>query len=285
LRLDELGINPNEGFKVFIPEGVELAYTRDAGIAWIRISLPADGQRDLEIYANGPPGGGSVGPFERFHLLVFHFDGSPLSTNGFIADSNVRIFTPGVFNSGVFFNANQSTMMTVSESSILNLVDAEFTLEAWITISEAPTGDAAIVSRGIEGTDLQSMSLVMNANRQIIAKAGDRDQIRTLISGESLSLNVPHHVAVSSDGNAVVLYVDGVQVAAELMNGGSLENDNAPLYIGGQSLDDGQTFVNFFNGSIDEVRLSTIAVSESHAAATFRNGYNQLITIGATETR
>jgi hypothetical protein len=77
----------------------------------------------------------------------------------------------------------------------------------------------------------------------------------------ALPTNTWTHLAVTYDGAALRLYVNGVQVAS-LAQTGHLVTSANPLQIGGDSL-----YGQYFQGTIDEVRIYNQALSASEIQA------------------
>jgi hypothetical protein len=72
---------------------------------------------------------------------------------------------------------------------------------------------------------------------------------------QALPLNAWTHLAVTYDGAAVRLYVDGTEVDSQPLTG-TITGTSRPLRIGGNSV-----WGEYFNGLIDEVRVYDRALS------------------------
>jgi hypothetical protein len=70
-------------------------------------------------------------------------------------------------------------------------------------------------------------------------------------------VNTWTHVALTYDGSALRLYVNGTQ-AARRAAGGTIQTTTNPLWIGGN-----QPYGEYFNGLIDEVRVYNRALSQA----------------------
>lgn len=79
------------------------------------------------------------------------------------------------------------------------------------------------------------------------------------VAGErgSITTNAWHHIAGVYDGNQVRLYLDGKQIASQDARASRRSND-LPLLIGADVTRSGAG-TSYFNGQIDEVRVSTVA--------------------------
>ena len=77
----------------------------------------------------------------------------------------------------------------------------------------------------------------------------------------ALPTNTWAHLAATYDGAALRLYVNGTQVSSQPASGNIVTSAN-PLQIGGDSL-----YGQFFTGTIDEVRVYSVALSPSQIQA------------------
>ena len=79
-----------------------------------------------------------------------------------------------------------------------------------------------------------------------------------------MAVNTWTHLAVTYDGATLRLYVNGVQVSSRAQTGNLVTSAN-PLQIGGDSI-----YGQYFQGTIDEVRIYNQALSPSEIQATCR---------------
>lgn len=144
--------------------------------------------------------------------------------------------------------------------TISNPVDSVFTLEAWIkTSATSLTGVDAYQGNGILWSDV-----AFNANDFTLAILNDHlsfyDGSGNISTEGTTILNddLWHHIAVVRNGvlGTTSLYVDGMLDASNTCNNVEL-NENPEIVIGGNP------FGGYFNGSIDEVRIWSGALSEA----------------------
>jgi len=131
-----------------------------------------------------------------------------------------------------------------------------FTIEVWAKWTTSQSQDMKIVSK--QGT-ASAVGWFIETNRD---NAGD---IRYLLydgtsgRGETLNLGLNdgnwHHLAMVNDGTTASLYVDGTLEGSDSTSVNSILTD-IELQISGRN---GAAGAEFFNGSIDEVRISEIA--------------------------
>ena len=86
-----------------------------------------------------------------------------------------------------------------------------------------------------------------------------------MVTGSSdIPLNQWVHVAATYDGSHVRAYINGLQDGASTPLTGSIDNNNAPVYIGKS-----QFYPRNFNGRIDEIRIYDTALSGQEIAALY----------------
>ena len=86
----------------------------------------------------------------------------------------------------------------------------------------------------------------------------------------ALPMNTWTHLALTYDGATLRLYVNGVQVSS-LAQTGSLPTSTNPLQIGGDSI-----YGQYFQGTIDEIRIYNRALSASEIQADMSTPINVL---------
>lgn len=153
------------------------------------------------------------------------------------------------------FNGTDQYVTVPHQASIENIVNGDFTIEAWVNFN-ATGSFKTIVAKG-GGNEANNTSYFFSiSNNQKIAiwlSNGSSSIIRE--SNTTLSTNTWYHVAVTYDFNNRALrfflngVLDGFQTNAFFS---SSQADTQPLYIGRQGWDCG---CNPFSGSLDEIRI------------------------------
>ena len=151
----------------------------------------------------------------------------------------------------------------------INVDGSGLTLAAWINADSFP-GDARdprIVSKASGGAadDHLFMLSTIRLGSETVPRARIRvgGSTTTLVadSGNSLSLNTWHHVAVTYDGSEIVLFLDGVAVGSTALNG-RVDRSSVPVAVGSQP-----SGTNAFVGKIDDVRILQRALSSAEIDA------------------
>ena len=156
----------------------------------------------------------------------------------------------------LLFNGT-SSYVDVPYNANLNLTGA-LTIEAWVKTSS--TAVQQVIERGDWWQNQMSYQLTLVQSKvrlDIMQTAGSY----TAVAGSTaMSLNAWHHIAGVYDGSQMRVYLDGVLdgTAAATMAPG---NNTTGLRIGKSSF---LYYPNYFNGRIDEVRVSNAAIYSSN---------------------
>ena len=100
-----------------------------------------------------------------------------------------------------------------------------------------------------------------------------------LTSGTNIADGQWHHVVGRRSGTTIYIYQDGVLKGSTTDSTGDAGVNDAPLTIGKRG---DATW--WFNGTIDEVRISNIARSEAWIKASYHSGNDNLLSYGSEET-
>jgi hypothetical protein len=145
-----------------------------------------------------------------------------------------------------------SDYIRIPYNSTLNITTA-ITLEAWIKTTQTTTGD--IVGRIAEGTPWPGYILGVGFSTPGVPNCWVGDAAGSYVYGASaVNDGAWHHIACTYSGTTVTVYIDGVAGTSATRTNG-LNETSAPLGIGHLPNVAGR----FFNGQIDEVRVSSIA--------------------------
>jgi hypothetical protein len=159
-------------------------------------------------------------------------------------------WVPGRFGSALSFDG-VNDMVTVLDSASLDL-SAGMTIEAWVN-PRALNDYVTVVMKERPGHLAYALYGSTDTGRASgeIATVGNFDT-RSLTP---LPLNTWTHLAVTYNGTALTLYVNGGAVSTRAVTGTILQSGN-PLRIGGNLI-----WGEYFNGLIDEVRIYNRALT------------------------
>ena len=164
--------------------------------------------------------------------------------------------TQGKFGKALSFNGSTSRVR-VADAPSLDLTSA-VTLEAWVYPAAAQAGWRAVVQKGVD-----SYLLHASSSWGATARSGrhDRSLRADVVRPSALPVGAWSHLAMTYDGTALRVFINGTQVATAPQTGGISPTAN-PLWIGGNS-----PYGEYFNGLIDEVRVYRVALSQSDIQA------------------
>jgi len=133
-----------------------------------------------------------------------------------------------------------------------------YTLEAWFNPSTLPASNSDWHFIGYNSKNLQGLALTKNGSgvQQIAAYHTRSDGVsESALYSITLSTNTWYHIASTWDGSVVKLYLNGIEVATQASTSISTSGTGSS-YIGAFNGP-----AHYFNGSIDEVRVSNIVRS------------------------
>ncbi len=179
-------------------------------------------------------------------------DQSGTGNNGTISNATWAVGT-GKFANALSFNGTNA-VVTIPDANSLDLTTG-MTLEAWVkpSVTGGGTWRTALLK---ENTNYYAYALYANTGTNFpsgnaVAAGVDHDIRATT----ALAANTWTHLAVTYDGTALTLYVNGTQAATALASGPIAATTGA-LKIGGNAI-----WGEWFNGLIDEVRVYNRALT------------------------
>ncbi|MCI0541009.1 MAG: LamG domain-containing protein [Verrucomicrobiales bacterium] len=181
-------------------------------------------------------------------------DASGYNNHGILTDGPV--WTTGKFVGGLYFEGVDD-FVDVADSASLNPTSA-LTLAAWFNSDNVAAG-AMLLSKGANGTQYNLREFASSL----------RFRVRT--SGVINDLQVPYaftdgvwyHVAGVYDGSKMQVFVNGAPVGNVLARTGPISPDTVGVALGKRS----GSPINYFNGTLDDVRIYNRALSADEIAA------------------
>ena len=183
--------------------------------------------------------------------------------------ANATWTTSGKFGKALSFNGT-SARVNVPNAATLQL-SSGMTVEAWVNPTTVSNAWRDVIYKGDDNYYIEATS-----------QGGSRPVGGGIIGGTTaearastaLTANTWAHLAVTYDGAAVRLYVNGVQ-AASTARTGAIRTSTNPLQIGSDSI-----YGQYFRGTIDEVRVYNLALT----AAEVQTDMNTPIGGGTSDT-
>jgi hypothetical protein len=193
-------------------------------------------------------------------------------------------WTPGIINSALSFNSNDNDYVEVPDSTSLSQFN-EITVEAWICLYQKTWPEwwgRSVANKYNHAQNQRSYTLgVQNANPEgknvlvfgLSSTGTNSPSTLFILNGQwDIPLYEWTHVAGTSDGTTMRLYVNGVQEPITRSAPGVIHDSPNPLYIGAYypPFSDYRTFP----GVIDEVAIHSGALSIDEIRQHYENGLN-----------
>lgn len=196
------------------------------------------------------------------------FDRSGAGNTGTLTNGPTKV--PGKIGQALSFNGTDQYVV-MADASAFTFGTSPVTLVAWVKFNTGSLGAfGGIISQGLDSFELNKSNL---DKLRLEMKYADATVKRAEESTASLTeAGRWYHVAATfnpSDGSAV-FYVDGVQKTTSYVDvqaGGTLKDSTSSVYIGTRS-----TGSLWLNGSIDEVRLYSRALSADEITSLYNQG-------------
>jgi len=256
---------------------------------WVDVpDFPAGSARQIWLYygnKKAPPAADTAGTFDADYALVYHFDdaaGTPVKDK--TAYGNNAQNAPSGIDDGSIIGkgarfAGTGPITVAAAPSLATAAAGAFTFSAWVKF-DAPQARAALYARG-DGSS--ALVIGLDQGTPFVEVQGSAP-VR-VAAPQPVAKGQWTYIAVTADGKAISLYVNGKSVAT---GAGALPALNAVTGIGGappNSVAASATPVAAFIGEMDEVRLSKIArpVALILADALAQGAESRLVVYGVDE--
>jgi chitodextrinase len=176
--------------------------------------------------------------------------------NGNAGTVSGATWTIGRFGTALSFDGTND-WVTVADSASLDLT-AGMTVEAWVLPTALGTAWRTVVMKETSGNHVYA--LYANRNTQVPTGEADVGSVQGATGTSALALSAWSHVAVTYDGSALRLYVNGALAGQQSASGG-IRTSNGALRMGGNGI-----WGEWFQGRIDEVRIYDRALTQSEVA-------------------
>ncbi len=268
---------------IYLPLNYEIEnYTSSKADVWINIPSFVPGVNQICIYYDNPSsssGQNSINVWDNNYLTVQHLEEAGtgtrydskyrrnFTTSGYDNDEK----TIGKIDGADLFDGNNDALNSTA-NFLSNL--GSFTIEGWIK----PRAWGSRVSL-IGQNDV--VEFFMDGSNTIMIWT---DRGGSISVAYPYSLDTWHYITAVGTGSNLLLYFDGVQVAS----GGTSTNNYGvstyPVKIGEGVVD---ATGGFFNGSMDEIRISNISRSANWINQSYQivNNQDNLVSFGIKEEK
>ena len=263
-------------------------------LIWVDVPSVEGGQRqDIWMYYGNPKapatGNGQL-TFDPDYSLVYHFDGAvgapPRDTTAY---GNHAQTAPASSIDGVIGRAaqlNGQPLLLPASPSLALPAGGAFTFSAWVRADQA-AGEQLLLARRDGGN---ALLLGLAQGVPFVEVNGQRAQ-----AGQALASGQWQHLALSADGSALRLYVNGREsgslalslpaFASVIAIGADLPGSQAAAPEGAPADAPAPTAFGAFAGAVDELRLSKVARPAALilADATAQGAESRLVVYGVDE--
>ncbi len=187
--------------------------------------------------------------------LLLHFNGSdnyPVIFNG---NAHLDTTNSKFGSSAVSFDGS-GDYLTLPDSDDWNFGIGDFTIDFWVKWNSY-TGHQALISQGNvdHGTNYWFFDRTDKGEFTVQIYNGATSSTAMWFLENILSDNTWHHIALARQGNNWYLFVNGSRYGAVTTNSASIADYSGELHIGTIHNDPG-LYTDYFNGQIDELRVS-----------------------------
>jgi hypothetical protein len=255
--------NEPGGFDVALTTARPGTHTRNtaatAAILFFAIVALLFGVRDARAAVGGATGSlASTGP-----VAAYNFDaGSGTTVADLSGNANTGTITgatwvtTGKNGGGLSFNGT-SNYVQVADSASLDLTTG-MTLEAWVNPSALGTTWRTVLFKAQGSNMVYSLYANQDTTRPVgqVNIGGEKNAVGTA----ALALNTWSHIAVTYDGSALRLYVNGALAATTAVSG-TIPVSSGVLRMGGNA-----QWGEWFGGLLDDVRIYNRSLSAGEIA-------------------
>jgi hypothetical protein len=191
-----------------------------------------------------------------------------VGTNPGLVALSVSLDEPGVFrdNGAMAFTGADGSKVTVPNSPALMAIDggAGIALEAWINPQAATVPSQYQIFYSFPGLAASYVGLYDSGGvlRPLVAMVINGVQ-RSFVAGPALTVGAWYHVAVTYDGAALTLYLNGTAVGQLTGLSGPVGIGTGGIQLGGYPIAGGYGF----NGLVDEPAIYSHTLSAARVAA------------------
>ncbi len=263
-----------------VPHEIE-QYTSSSGqvLAWVQVpSLSPTADTVIYLYygnSTAPDQSNRTGVWDSNYKGVYHLaNGTTLSGGDSTGYANSGSLQGGptalageIDGAGSFSGSSQN--LSLGNASSLQII-GQISLEAWVNVTAFPSsGWGYLIGKGYDGIN-EGYFLRLSNSGSIVTEAGSYNGSNHSTSWAVSGWNTGtwHHVVGVFDGANWILYFDGSSKAQASDSTGALSTTKG-VYFG--ATDIAGSVSRYFNGKLDEVRISNMARSASWIQTEYNN--------------
>jgi biopolymer transport protein ExbB len=247
--------------------------------------FPAGSAQSIWLYygnKKAPPAGDAAATFDADYSLVDHFDGAAgtppadaTANHNTAQNALAGVDQAAIIGKGARFTGAGPLIIPASASLVLPAGGA-FTFSTWVKTA-APQPRAALYARRDGGS---ALIIGLDGGVPFVEVLG-ASGVQRAAAPAAITGNQWTHIAVTADGKAVTLFVNG-RAAATLT--GALPALATPTALGGD-VAAGSSDLASFVGEMDEARISKVARSPTLIAvdASIQGAESRLVVYGADQ--
>lgn len=242
-------------------------------VMWVKVgSLSSSttpiylGYGDTGLTTDGSSG---TNTFSNSFLSVWHFkDGSTLNLSDALGSYNLTgSNTPTAVTGQVDGAMGLASASSQRAANSNNPAAAAITVSAWIKATTLPSDYNSTINAGSGGVDYYGIFVKSNGKLYCIVKATTARSFDGTGS-HTLSTTTWYHVAITYDStNGLKSYVNASADGTQTADGTANTSTTQGVSVGNQN----STNTRFWNGSIDEVRVSSAARSADWITTEYNN--------------
>ena len=263
----------------------------DGGLLWVATDLEPNTPLTLWAYGGNPapPPGRPTAVWDPSYAAVWHLeDGTDASGRGNTAVSEEVVHQDAHFEHGAMMDGVDDRFDLDATASLADLRTSGFTIEAWIEPdADSLDGYRRILDKTDDPDSTLGWSLMLRGDaplHQLEINYGYDTDERQLLSEPFEVTDWTHLVVVTHPGDDAEFWVDGELLTAEVTTpgvGSILSDALQPASMGAPTT--GASEVRFFDGGLDEVRISRGVRPPSWVTGTYITGRPEAVTVGAIE--
>jgi hypothetical protein len=196
---------------------------------------------------------GTPSPYSHIDSTVNHNNGK--------AGGSLNMNVSGKIDGADYFNAATQDYINCGDNASLKGMSA-LTVEVWGNLVSLPSGGTGIVAKwasSTQGSYLMWQGSAGTPNWGVITSSW-----KTTASSTALITGQWYHLIGTYDGSQIKLYINGAVVGTTTGVTGAIASSTDPCYVGRYTTP-------FWNGYLDEVRISNVARSASWIGTEYNN--------------